>query len=169
MIILGLCNISFMDKAMQCNVDIMLSLCTLPEQPYLESLFVFDQFSGLLSSALVCHNNIAGLHPPRLFCIEPYLSISRPKWKWRIWWMLLGVFGKLWIKCIKKIRTNTRWHPSSCFIPLHKMVTFVKKDIVKESMKYNKGLTSKPEPFKCIEASTEVGIFLIHLERSKSE
>ena len=46
------------------------------------------------------------------------------------------------------------------------MVTFVKKDIVKESMKYNKGLTSKPEPFKCIEASTEVSIFLIYLERN---
>ena len=38
------------------------------------------------------------------------------------------------------------------------METFVKKDIVKESMKYNKGLTSKPEPFKCIEASTEVSL-----------
>ena len=36
------------------------------------------------------------------------------------------------------------------------MVTFVKKDIVQESMKYQKGLASKPEPFKCIEASTEV-------------
>ena len=38
------------------------------------------------------------------------------------------------------------------------METFVKKDIVKESMKYNKGLTSKPEPFKCIEASTKVSL-----------
>ena len=38
------------------------------------------------------------------------------------------------------------------------METFVKQDIVKESMKYNKGLTSKPEPFKCIEASTEVSL-----------
>ena len=51
------------------------------------------------------------------------------------------------------------------------MVTFVKKDIVQESMKYQKGLASKPEPFKCIEASTEVyvvpilsiSLFVLHI------
>lgn len=65
-------------------------------QPYLESLFVFDQFSGLLSSALVCHNNIAGLYPPELVCLS-HISVSHGQngneEHDECYWECLGNFG----------------------------------------------------------------------------
>ena len=73
---------------------------------------------------------------------------------------MMNVIGSVWETLDKMHHENPDKYQVTSFISLyslHKRVTFAFKDIVKQSMKYHKGTTSKPEPFKCIEASTEVG------------